>query len=322
MWWNGPCVLMTADHSESTQEDVQEEEKYSKLKTVLRVTAWIKRFITKSRSRSKVSGELTAEELNEAENYWTKVIQQESFSSEMDLLIAGKCLNTDSRIRELKPFLDEDALLSVGGRLQHSDLCYREKHPWILPSKHKYTEMVVQNQHEQICHAGVQDTLVQTREKYWILKAWQVVRKVVSGCVFCRKFKAKPGQQTTAPLPRDRITESPPFEVAGVDFAGPLYVKIQSSMAKAYIALFTCTVTRAVHLELVSAAWWGGFWERLVRSVKIILRKVLGRAKLNFEEMCTMLTEAKAIINSRPLTYVSNDVDQPEPLPTSWWVKD
>lgn len=412
LWWNGPHVLMRTDHSESPQENVQEEEiqselrskyqiavqavqqesdflspvlsleKYSKLKTVFRVTAWIKRFITNTRSRSKVSGELTAEELNEAEKYWTKVTQRESFSSEIDLLIAGKCPNTDSRIREFKPFLDEDELLCVGGRLQHSDLSYREKHPWILPSKHEYTEMVVQNQHEQMCHAGVLDTLVQTRERYWILKARQIVRKVVSRCWFCRKFKARPGQQTTAPLPKDRITQSPPFEVTGVDFAGPLYVKTQSSMAKAYVALFTCAVTRAIHLELVSdmstehfvlalkrfvsrrglckviysdnaktfkradqdlkelwqrikdpqlreffsekgitwrfiaerAAWWGGFWERLVRSVKIILRKVLGKAKLHFEELCTMLTEAEAIINSRPLTYVSNDVDQPEPL--------
>lgn len=412
LWWNGPCVPMSTDQLESTQEDVQEDEvkselrskyqiavqlvkqdqdflspvlcleKYSKLKTVLRVTAWIKRFITNTRSSINISGELTAEELNEANKNWIKVIQNQSFSSEIDLLKAGKCPNTDSRIRELKPFLDEDELLSVGGRLQHSDLSYREKHPWILPNNHRYTEMLVQYEHEKIMHAGVRDTLVQTREKYWILRARQVVKKVVSRCVICKKFKAKAGQQTTAPLPRDRITESPPFEITGVDFAGPLYVKTQNVMTKAYIALFTCAVTRAVHLELVSdmstenfllalkrfisrrglckvmysdnaktfkradqdlkelwkgikdprlqeffsekgitwrfiaerAAWWGGFWERLVRSVKVILRKVLGRAKLNFEEMCTILTEAEAIINSRPLTYVHNEVDEPEPL--------
>ena len=93
LWWNGPCVLMSPDQSESTQEDVQEDEvkselrskyqiavqlvkqdqyflspvlcleKYSKLNTVLRVTAWMKRFITNTRSSAKMSGELTAEEL-------------------------------------------------------------------------------------------------------------------------------------------------------------------------------------------------------------------------------------------------------------------
>ena len=95
-------------------------------------------------------------QLKTAEKYWMKVIQSQSFSSEMNLLKAGKCPNTDSKIRELKPFLDEDELLSVGGRLQHSDLSYREKHPWILPNKHIYTEKLVQ--YQQISHAGVQDT--------------------------------------------------------------------------------------------------------------------------------------------------------------------
>lgn len=62
------------------------------------------------------------------------------------------------------------------------------------------------------------------------------------------------------------------------------------------------------------AAWWGGFWERIVRSVKTSLKKVLGRASLNFEEMCTVLTEVEAILNSRPLTFVNNEVDEPQPL--------
>ena len=36
--------------------------------------------------------------------------------------------------------------------------------------------------------------------------------------------------------------------------------------------------------------WWGGFYERLVRTVKNALRKILGRSKLNFEELYTILT--------------------------------
>lgn len=122
------------------------------------MTAWMKRFITNTRSSTKMRGELTAEELNEAEKHWIKATQIQSFSLEIDLLKAGKCPNTDSRIRELKPFLDEDGLLSVGGRLQHSDLSYRERHALILPNDHRYTEMLVQYQHETIMHTCVQDT--------------------------------------------------------------------------------------------------------------------------------------------------------------------
>lgn len=62
-----------------------------------------------------------------------------------------------------------------------------------------------------------------------------------------QKIQAKAGQQITAPLPKDRITESPPFEVTGVDFAGPLYVKADDSVNKSYIALFTCAGLRSVN---------------------------------------------------------------------------
>ncbi|CAL1272271.1 unnamed protein product [Larinioides sclopetarius] len=60
--------------------------------------------------------------------------------------------------------------------------------------------------------------------------------------------------------------------------------------------------------------WWGGFYERLVKSVKECLHKILGRALLNFEEMSTVLTEIEAVLNLRPLSYVYGESDEPEPL--------
>ncbi|GFQ86456.1 uncharacterized protein TNCT_386531 [Trichonephila clavata] len=54
-------------------------------------------------------------------------------------------------------------------------------------------------------------------------------------------------QQNSAPLPNDRIEKSQPFEITGMDFAGPLYLKDGS---KVYVSLFTCAVTRNVHLEI------------------------------------------------------------------------
>jgi hypothetical protein len=51
----------------------------------------------------------------------------------------------------------------------------------------------------------------------------------------------------------------------------------------------------------------GGFYERMVKSVKIPLKKVLGKALVNAEEFTTVLTEIEGQINSRPLTQVSSD---------------
>ncbi|GBM70438.1 hypothetical protein AVEN_154431-2-1, partial [Araneus ventricosus] len=68
----------------------------------------------------------------------------------------------------------------------------------------------------------------------------------------CRpnREKVRPGNQIMAPLPSNRIQASYPFENVGIDFAGPIYTR---NIDKAYIALFTCAVTRAIHLEVVSS---------------------------------------------------------------------
>ena len=57
------------------------------------------------------------------------------------------------------------------------------------------------------------------------------------------------------------------------------------------------------------APWWGGFWQRLVKSVKRTLKKVIGRASLTFEEMRTLLAESEVVINARPMTYVYDDTE-------------
>ncbi|KAL0146815.1 hypothetical protein M9458_057754 [Cirrhinus mrigala] len=209
--------LCSSDQSET--EPVLDLLKYSKLKKVLRVTAWIKRFVHNASSRSRRGGESTAEEMFEAEKYWTKVTQVSSFNPEISLFKAGKSLNSDSKIRDLKPFLDADELLCVGGRLQQSNFSYREKHPWIVPSKGRYCKLLVQYNHEVTMHSGLRDTLVRIRNRQWILQGRQLVKTILSKCTVCKRFKAKPTQQDMAPLPRDRITETPPFKVTGVDFA-------------------------------------------------------------------------------------------------------
>ena len=55
------------------------------------------------------------------------------------------------------------------------------------------------------------------------------------------------------------------------------------------------------------APWLGGFWERLVRSVKRCLKKSVGRSLLTFEELRTLVVEIEATLNNRPLTYIYDD---------------
>ncbi|GFU83510.1 integrase catalytic domain-containing protein [Trichonephila clavipes] len=66
-----------------------------------------------------------------------------------------------------------------------------------------------------------------------------------------RKIKSvKSMSSEPTPLPPDRVTDCAPFEIVGIDLAGPLFLK---DGRKVWITLFTCAVYRAIHLELVNS---------------------------------------------------------------------
>ncbi|UYV61846.1 hypothetical protein LAZ67_1006840 [Cordylochernes scorpioides] len=71
-----------------------------------------------------------------------------------------------------------------------------------------------------------------------------------------------------------------------------------------------------------TAAWWGGWWERLIRSIKDLLVRILGDSSVYYEEMSTILCDAEATINSRPLTYIHEDFDSLIPLSPSMFLHD
>jgi hypothetical protein len=95
--------------------------------------------------------------------------------------------------------------------------------------------------------------LSELRTEFWIVRGRQTIKRVLHKCLPCKILNNPRGRQIEAPLPADRVRPSRPFAVTGVDFAGPLYVKVGKETQRTYIALFTCATTRAVHLELCTA---------------------------------------------------------------------
>ena len=59
------------------------------------------------------------------------------------------------------------------------------------------------------------------------------------------------------------------------------------------------------------APWWGGIFERMMRSVKRSIKKTLGNARISYEEFETVLIEVEGILNSCPLTYLYEDLEEP-----------
>jgi len=83
------------------------------------------------------------------------------------------------RIAALNPFLDENGILRVGGRLRGSNLSFAQKHPILLPSRNHLTDCIIRGIHESNHHAGIQSTLAALRQRFWVLDGKGQVRKIV-----------------------------------------------------------------------------------------------------------------------------------------------
>ena len=62
------------------------------------------------------------------------------------------------------------------------------------------------------------------------------------------------------------------------------------------------------------APWYGGFWECLIGLTKQAVKKSLGRTFVSLQVLETVVVEIESMLNDRPLTYVSTDISDPEPL--------
>ena len=400
LWWNGPRWLTRGKEYWpesivlSDTEEVRSEakkivtantvifedsplidiERYSSLHRLRRVMAWIQRF------KKNMIAKIKKEELNLAPD----LSVQEISEAEILLIVeAQKVLRrngTLAKSRQQLGIFEEDNLLKCKGRMEHSELEIGACTPILLPRNHHFTKLIVENVHRRVGHNGVRSTLTELRTRFWIIKGRQYVKKVIGKCVVCKRQEGKPYQAPlTAPLPEFRVNEAPPFSNCGLDFAGPLYYKDkQGIMQKSYFALFTCCLTRAVHLELVEdlsaptfirclhrftarrgaptlfisdnartfkatdkflyrmsqdrlvkdftdthmiewrfnldrSPWQGGLFVRLIGCTKRCLRKVIGNARLSYDELSTVLVEVEGILNARPLTYIYDEIGE-EPL--------
>ncbi|XP_073962937.1 uncharacterized protein [Choristoneura fumiferana] len=70
-----------------------------------------------------------------------------------------------------------------------------------------------------------------------------------------------------------------------------------------------------------AAPWWGGWWERLIRSLKELLRRNLGQKTVTYEELSTILCDCEALMNSRPLTYIADNSENLKPLTPACFVQ-
>lgn len=231
---------------------------FSSLLKLQRVFAYIIRFKNNTLipNSQRIFGPLTCKELNCAMDRIIRIVQSTAFMEDYTNLLNSKKISTKSKLLTLNPFIDENSIIRVGGRIEHSQFKYLKKHPVVLPAKHHFTYLVAKHEHLIQLHAGPQLLLASLRERFWPLAGRNLVRKIVHECIVC--FKISPPKQNyiMGDLPDSRITPSRPFLISGLDYAGPFLLKDRKTrnpkMTKAYIALFVCFATKAIHIEVVS----------------------------------------------------------------------
>ncbi|XP_038117010.1 uncharacterized protein LOC119769177 [Culex quinquefasciatus] len=308
--------------------------------------------------------------------------QIEAYPDEVALLSKTKgppeghhgVVEKSSPIYRTWPFLDDNEILRMRGRIGAAPYAPSEaKYPAILPKDHLITYLLVDWFHCRFCHANHETVVNEIRQRFEIANLRTLVKKVAKNCTWCYVSKVVPRTPAMAPLPEMRLSAFVrPFTFVGLDYFGPVLVKVGRSNVKRWVALFTCLTVRAVHMEVVHSLstescimavrrfvarrgapreFWtdnatcfqgasselkkeirtttralaltftsaqtswkfippasphmGGAWERLVRSVKVAIGAILNSPRRPDDETLeTVIYEAEAMINSRPLTYI------------------
>ncbi|GFV62820.1 integrase catalytic domain-containing protein [Trichonephila clavipes] len=200
LWWNGPKFSDEQPVPTTTNSCCSDQGS---------------RFVYNCKSKeSKRIGPLDLGELKKAEQLLLKLVQKEDFKVEMNGIQNSAMVPSNSRVKTLNPFIDNEGILRVGGRLRNSDINYNQKFPILLPSKHKLTYLIVEYFHKKFLHSGPQSLLYQIRQNFWILNGRNICRKVVHNCVICCKANPTCTDQIMADLPKDRVIKNYPFNVS------------------------------------------------------------------------------------------------------------
>ena len=233
---------------------------------VMRIGAWAQRFIDncKATAATRELGPLTTTEIEKHQTWWIRRVQRDAKTSPR--------FEQDQLQLNLQP--NQQRILECRGRLEG-------EYPIYLPDDHPFTSKLVHQAHLVTLHGGVGLTMGRLRERYWVPRLRRLVKKVRGKCWGCKRFRTKAFQSPPpGNLPRTRTSGSTPYQVIGVDFAGPIIYRTKSKAEKkSYLALYGCSLTRGVFLDLLPSLSMEAF---VISLKRFIARR--GRPKLIYSD--------------------------------------
>ena len=241
LWWNGPKWLANREEwppnpvtsacpatevgvktirevlslaqPKNSSDRVEEVLEKHELQYALRVVAWVTRFIANYKTPKKLTGPLTADELENVKWEWIRQVQLRAM--------------TPPNYPQIKSSLNfqpnKDGLLECFERIQG-------KYPIYLPEDAMLTRKLVRRVHCESLHGGGGLTMAAIRETFWVPRLRRVVKKVTKNCWGCKRFQATAiAAPPPGPLPTNWSEGTTAFKVAGMDFAGSIRYRKESN---------------------------------------------------------------------------------------------
>ncbi|KAG5684073.1 hypothetical protein PVAND_013322 [Polypedilum vanderplanki] len=342
---------------------------------------------------SRVKQPIAPEYIEMAELFLIRYMQHQIWHSEIKALQKGKRIN-NNELLSLNVFLDDDQILRIRSRVSLPYSEYSQKYAPIIPrlkERNSLTEIMLFHYHYMFRHVCIESQMAEFRSKFWMTALREWLKAVGSKCNHCKIEKSYQTPPKMASLPTYRVDRTlKPFEVTGLDCCGPFLVTANEELQKVWIMLFTCTVTRFIHLELiesmdtqsalaaissayaahgplvrlisdngtnfvgannilhkeqeqiikdlrkcsegvnehyiaqlkefrwifipVKAAWFGGFYERLIGEVKRGMREEISTEGIDILQFRVAMTESAHRLNCRPLTHLAISHEEEELL--------
>ncbi|XP_065222357.1 uncharacterized protein LOC135846922 [Planococcus citri] len=268
LWWNGPSFLHQPFNMPSSTE-------YSSAKKIIRIIAYCVRFARNLRVSANLRCKapvLSVDEFNCAQLVVAKTVQADEFFDDLKKLKTKGKVGKRSSLLPYSPKLDSHGVLRVGGRLKNARIVLGHNCPILLPARHPFSLKVARETHLNELHAPTNLLISTIRNEYWIIALKSLARGIVRDCPRCRRTNRKACQQIMGNLPDVRVNVPEfPFLHVGLDFAGPITVKLGAPRSKvtgkAYICLFICLATKAVHIDVSMSLSTESFIAALERFV-------------------------------------------------------
>ena len=230
-----------------------------KLKRIVRfITVNILRLVDRCRQRLGCHLAIRNDNIVTSETVMSIIVQCSQFHyySEFFSKNGSLTLPPAHRLTSLSLFVDYRETIRLCGRITNSSLHYSLKHPWLIPYGSPLSHLILSHYHSLVHHQGRHLTHGAIQNAgFFLEKGTKSVRRFLDNCIVCEKLRGTLLEQKMADLPSDRLEEVPPFTNSGMDVFGPLHItdgnatRRTNATKKVWGILFTCLVSKAVHIE-------------------------------------------------------------------------